>query len=125
MRYSRICIHLSMTTSISHFLWRLGHFFKETQPLFSRFLDSSFFSLESSESKSKLSPHPVFDSSKDSPYRCLSLVFSGDKRSRLRRFPARAIGGPCSDARRCFMPIADANDASSPKCQLSGRFRPG
>lgn len=55
MRYSRICIHLSMTTSISYFLWRLGHFFKETQPSFPRFLDS-FFSPQIQQKQIKVEP---------------------------------------------------------------------
>lgn len=96
MRCSRICIHLSMTTSISHFLWRLGHFFKETQPSFSRFLDNLFFfsNPAKAKKKKKLSPHPVFNSSKDSPYRCLSLEFSGGKLSGLWLFPTRCHRRP-------------------------------
>lgn len=49
----------------------------------------------------------MFQSSKDSPYRCLSLEFSGDKLSlgcgcSQRDAFRDAIGGPCSDARCCF-----------------------
>lgn len=51
----------------------------------------------------------MFNSSKDAPYRCLSLEFSGDKlslgsgpfqRDAFRIKPA--IGGPCADARCRF-----------------------